>query len=297
MKDFPIRNIFLPAALAASAVFSAFTLPTALQRSTTHAVDLPLVTQKSQMGLGQVHKDIAIPYIGTVIVFSAGAGIATAELVRKWRAARLVAAQQAQQEAEYVKAEAEAEAELTTPGETEGQTTIFPLTDADFIWPTSESEAEMVHQTTAFSLVDPDIAWPTSEFAEAEAEVAVTAEVAMTEQRMANQMLSHQVTKSTCWAKHSVAEPEELAEDMTVIIFPGQYQRCRIQVPHLREQLYAIEFDERFYSLLTAGISKDQALAAITQLAKEERPAILTQMNEGHAVWVLEPQAKRVRVA
>ncbi len=267
MKDFPVRNIFLPAALAASAVFSALTLPTALQRSTTHAVDLPVITQKSQMGLGQVHKDIAIPYIGTVIVFSAGAGIATAELIRKCWAARLAAqaARAAQETAEY----AEAEAEST-----------------EAVAPLIETETDAL--TTALPLADPDFAWPTASDAAVDmTPVAVKA---------ATYEFPHQLPTAV-WEEHPAMEPEETAADMTVVIFPGQYQRCRIQVPHLREHLYAIEFDEKFYSLLSAGISKDQALAAVAQLEEQEQPAILTQMNEGHAVWVLERQAKRVYAA
>ncbi|MEO1298816.1 MAG: hypothetical protein AAFW75_24160 [Cyanobacteria bacterium J06636_16] len=272
MKDFPIRNIFLPAALAASAVFSAFTLPAALQRSTTHAVDLPIITQKSQMGLGQVHKDVAIPYIGTVIVFSAGAGMATAELIRKWWAIRSAAARAAQQEAACTAAYTEADTELAEADLTEA---IAPLaTDVP---------------ATALPLADADLIWPTA--------VADAAETPSTAEKTATYKFPEQLP-AAAWAEPAIAQPEAAAAvDMTVVIFPGQYERCRIQVPHLREQLYAIEFDEKFYSLLSAGISKEQALAAVTQLAKEERPAILTQMNEGHAVWVLEPQAKRVFAA
>lgn len=260
MKDFPVRNIFLPAALAASAVFSAFTLPTALKQSINHAVDLPLLDQQSQMRLDRVHKDIAIPYIGTVIVLSAGSGIATAELIRKWRSARQAAAQK------VTLASAETDVSSDVVAEVDSQPTTLPLTDLDLVWPTSDSpEATAPIDKTAL----------TYDFPGHLAEAAWPKEIA---------------------SKTPTSGPESAA-DYTVVIFPGQYQRCRIQVPHLQEQLYAIEFDGRFYSLLSAGVSKEQAVAAITQLNQAERPAILTQMNQGYAVWVLEPQAQLVSVA
>lgn len=81
------------------------------------------------------------------------------------------------------------------------------------------------------------------------------------------------------------------------MIFPGQYQRCRIQIPGLPEHQYAIEFDHRFYSLLSSGVSKEQALVAVKQLSQEQRAAILTCMNQGYAVWVLEPDAQLISVA
>ncbi|MEO0985152.1 MAG: hypothetical protein AAFY20_06340 [Cyanobacteria bacterium J06639_14] len=258
MQDFPIRNIFLPAALAASAVFSALTLPTALQRSTTHAVDLPTSSQQSQMDLSRVHKDIAIPYIGTVIVLSAGAGIATAELVRKWHAARKSTAAQTP-EADF----------------------------ADSFEDDSVSSPEIPSSITSLPLRAPDFAWPTSKNLETASSAAKT---------WVDYDFPKQFTAAT-WETPAAVATVAQAPDMTVVIFPGQYQRCRIQVPSQREQSYAIEFDEKFYSLLSAGVSKEQALAAITQLDQENRPAILTQMNEGYAVWVLEPEAQLISVA
>ena len=256
MKDFPVRNIFLPAALAASAVFSALTLPTALRQPTNHAVDLPLIDQNSQIRLSEVHKDIAIPYLGTVIVLSAGSGIATAELIRKWRSIY----QATTEKTPLTSTETGLSSHIDT--QDSPQLKMLPLTDLELAWPTSEDSA---------AASSPEEAASTYRFPE-------------------------QVTEAT-WLENTMAETPELVDDYTVVIFPGQYQRCRIQVPHLQEQLYAIEFDNRFYSLLSAGISKEQAIAAISQLNQAERPAILTQMNQGYAVWVFEPQAQLLSVA
>jgi hypothetical protein len=95
----------------------------------------------------------------------------------------------------------------------------------------------------------------------------------------------------------SSADAGFVADD-TVTIFPGQYERCRIQVSGLPAQQYAIKFNEQFYSLLCSGISKEDALETVKQLEEqEERTAILTHMNQGYAVWVAEPTADLVEVA
>ncbi|MFE4104737.1 hypothetical protein [Almyronema epifaneia] len=231
MKDFPIRNIFLPAVLVAGSVFSALTLPAVLKQTANDSISqLPVFNQAAAMSLGQVHKDVAIPYIGSVIVLSAGAGIATAELARKRQVAR--------QKAAAAKATQPAAAPAAEP-----LLAALPLASATFEWPTEAPTAS------------PEPVLP------------------------------------------SLAAAADSDSSHTVVIFPGQYQRCRIQVPHLQEQLYAIEFDQQFYSLLSAGLSKAQALAAIEQLSQEDRAAILTRMNQGYAVWVQESQAQLVSVA
>lgn len=254
MQTFPVRNIFLPAALVASTVFGALTLPFALKQANHESVKaIPLLNRSALTGLDQIHKDIAIPYIGTAIVFSASAGIVTAELSRKRQAiSRRVVLQQS----EFESFEALGAASLPA---------AFPAANPQFEWPASDTAAtSMVGKENglnySFPTDMPEAVW-----------TGTSTAIAPTE-----------------------TTPET---DYTVVIFPGQYHRCRIQVSHLPEHLYAIEFDEKFYSLLSAGISKDQALSAIKQLNQEERPAILTQMNQGYAVWVLEPQAQLVSVA
>ncbi|WP_346293767.1 hypothetical protein [Sphaerothrix gracilis] len=241
MRDSPVRNIFLPAALVAGSVFSALMLPTILEKSTNSPVkSLPVLSQAAQMNLEQIHKDAAIPYIGTAIVLSAGAGVITAELARKHWTKGQKAAQLATQS-------------------TQGQ----PI-------PSHTQALESGFKSEA--IAGQTVTWPSTEtFIEAWPEILASDE-----------------------ATAAIVEAEA---SHTVIIFPGQYQRCRVQVPRLPEQLYAIEFDEQFYSLLSAGIPKNEALEAVDQLAQENRAAILTRMNQGYAVWVLEPQAQFVSAA
>ncbi|NER79930.1 MAG: hypothetical protein F6K42_10170 [Leptolyngbya sp. SIO1D8] len=265
MKDFPIRNIFLPAALVASSVFSAFTVPAALKQSTDAPVQaLPVFSQAAQVSLNRLHKDVAIPYIGTAIVFSASAGILTAELARKRYSARQRLAAQKAEFNSYVGSH-----------ETIGYSSM-----------TAESDSLLA----GLPISNSSLEWPTTENIEGD----TASEKTGTEYHFPEQMAE------AAWPEP--AHPEESSEgdqeiDRTVVIFPGQYERCRIQVPHRQEQLYAIEFDGEFYSLLSAGISKEQALAAINQLTQDDCAAILTQMNQGYAIWVLESEAELASVA
>ncbi|NJN87052.1 MAG: hypothetical protein HC881_13110 [Leptolyngbyaceae cyanobacterium SL_7_1] len=88
MADFPLRNILVPAVLVSSTVFSVLTLPVLNVRPTSVALNLPSFLggnlQYSIFERG--NKNLTIRYIGFVIMASAGSGIATAELVRKWHA-------------------------------------------------------------------------------------------------------------------------------------------------------------------------------------------------------------------
>lgn len=254
MQNFPVRNIFLPATLVASAVFAAFTVPAALRQANNGLIStIPVLNRSAFMSPDRIHKDVAIPYIGTAIVLSAGAGIVTAELSRKRHAAS--------QKTVLQQAEFDSFEDISVAPES----AVFPISNPKFEWPTAETtdiapSGENGFLDYNFPADMPEATWPEASTAKTPIETAQDA-------------------------------------DYTVVIFPGQYQRCRIQVSHLPEHLYAIEFDERFYSLLSAGIAKEQALAAIKQLNQEDRPAILTQMNQGYAVWVLEPQAQLVAVA
>ncbi|NJL87361.1 MAG: hypothetical protein HC886_17505 [Leptolyngbyaceae cyanobacterium SM1_1_3] len=227
MQDFPIRNIFMPAVLVAGSMFSLLTLPALLKQATNNTTEASSPSQAADFELGQSHKDIVIPYIGTAIILSTGVGIGTAELARKRCAARSA---QAVQPSSLSKA-------IASNLETAMQIDIEP------------AEVNLLSPESA--------AWPEAE------------------------------------TKFKELRPEQLLSkdaSCTVVVFPGQYRRCRIQVPPLQTQVYAIEFDQQLYSLLSAGISKTEAIGAIEQLAKTNRAAILTRMNQGYAVWVLEPQ-------
>ena len=280
MQDLPIRNIFLPATLVGATVFSALTFaaPTIFgQRSQGPAAGVlsmnPMVAHKN---LETIHKDLAISYIGTTIVLSTVTGIGTAELLRKRKDKdnKQTSTTLKSVLAEFIDNHAHNEAHDDVEEEFANLLADMPAVASALQAPVSE--ADEVNETDAaasdysseFSFSFPrelaEAAWPSSSVLEAEA---------------------------------ALSSQEMDADADNTVIFPGQYQRCRIQVQGLPAQLYAIEFNEKFYSLLNSGVSKEQAIAAVKQLEQENRTAILTGMNQGYAVWVLEANAKLVATA
>lgn len=260
MQDLPIRNIFLPAALVSALSFSALTFvvpPLLSQFFQPQANDGFSRDQFRQVPLDSVHKEIAISYIGTVMILSTGMGITTAEILRR----------------RYQKSE---------------DTPDLKSVLTDFIDNNSYQETD--EMDTQFSEILADLpqavpAWSD----EIQTVDDATADVTNDSYQFSTEM------PEASWPVPS----DDLEEDAdsTVMIFPGQYQRCRIQLPGQQEQHYAISFDEQFYSLLSAGVSKEQALTEVKHLAEEDRAAILTTMNQGYAIWVLEPEARLVSVA
>ena len=266
MKDFPIRNIFLPATLVGTSIFSimAFTLPTFIDQ---HSLNerAPRLGVRSSLDLTGIHKELVITYIGSAIVMSASAGLGAAELLRKRAVKKSNNSNLKSALAEFVDHHSQ---QSVTDLEVQ-----FSALIAEHIGdPSVDNQAPMEPGT--------EIASP----------AAIDTRVSAAVSDSLWQMPSPAVEPSQ-------AEPEEFETDSTIMIFPGQYLRCRIQVPDSPEQQYAIEFDHQFYSLLSSGVSQEQALAAVNQLAQEERAAILTRMNQGYAVWVLEPNAEVVSVA
>lgn len=86
IKDLPIRNIFLPAALVGASLFSGltFALPALVRQQAPDQFQGGLTfSGPSRIALDRIHKELAITYIGTTIVLSAGAGLGTAEVLRK----------------------------------------------------------------------------------------------------------------------------------------------------------------------------------------------------------------------
>jgi hypothetical protein len=270
MKDFPIRNIFLPATFVGVATFSlmAFSLPSLIERYSPDRG--PSTGIGATAKLTGIHKELVITYIGSAIVISTSAGLGTAELLRKRSAQKAKTSGLKSMLAEWVDHDAQQQ-----PTEI----------DAYFAAMLAEQSGENDDWQESPTVTEPQ---------------TMTAHIPDLDQAFS------EAASDTPWAEPEQLGPLESApinssapapDEDTVMIFPGQYQRCRIQIPDFPEQQYAIEFHQKFYRLLGSGVSKDQALMAVKQLCQEQQPAILTQMDQGYAVWVLAPHAQLIAVA
>ena len=264
MKEFPIRSIFLPATIVGVSIFSvmAFTLPTFINRYGVNVKHSDEV--RSSSILTGVHKELAITYIGSAIVVSTGAGLGVAELLRKRSASPAKSPNLKSRLAELVDQDAQ---QLSSNSE-------LAMTFAEML--TEQSAVETDWLGTADNLDQ-------SSYADCQ---ELASELSETPNLSVWQDLQYSGERVSSQPENS---PD--IDDGTVMIFPGQYQCCRVQVPDLSEQQDAINFNQRFYRLLGSSVSKGQALAAVKQLCQEQQTAILTHTNRGYAVWVLAPQA------
>jgi hypothetical protein len=289
MKDLPVRNIFLPATVVGASLFSmlAFQLPNFVSHYVNlHSQPDAQSAAPASVQLGHVHKELAIGYIGTTIVLSAGIGLLTAECLRRRsqsmahkpelkQALALFVDQQAQQDTEH------SEAAFTA------MMAEFP--EAEVAIPSGSSD---VRDSSTVS-VSVDGNWADEDTSQSE----------QPRQLSLNAYWSNLPGESTAafdMASSATGRMElevALGPIDTIMIFPGQYQRCRIQVPGVAEKQYAISFKQHFYRLLSSGVTKESALAVVKQLGQSDRDAIVTTMNRGYAVWVKEPSAELVSIA
>lgn len=95
--------------------------------------------------------------------------------------------------------------------------------------------------------------------------------------------------------------PPQVASDpliplpaVRVIEFRHQYQPCHIQTPDVEARVAAIELDGEYYSFFRVEANQFAALKLASRLQQRKDVPIVTQIPKGYAIWVLEPDARRV---
>jgi len=76
-----------------------------------------------------------------------------------------------------------------------------------------------------------------------------------------------------------------------VLMSPEQYQTCRIRVPHLNRRLFAVLAQGKYHGLFRSRINREKALDIAAKLQYRGDQPIVTQIGEGYAVWVWQPEA------
>lgn len=95
--------------------------------------------------------------------------------------------------------------------------------------------------------------------------------------------------------------PPQVASDsllplpaVRVIESRHQYQPCHIQTPDVEARVAAIELDGKYYSFFRVEANQSAALKLASRLQQRGDVPIVTQIPKGYAIWVLEPDARRV---
>ncbi len=76
-----------------------------------------------------------------------------------------------------------------------------------------------------------------------------------------------------------------------ILVSDSQYKFCSIRVPDLENQLMAIAFESRYYSLFKTVDDVQQAVQIVKKLSHRGSEAVITKSTKGYGLWVFEPDA------
>lgn len=298
MSNYPLSNILLPAVFISSAVFSTLTLPLALIKSEPVVIEIPpFFSGEIQPIFNGEHKDIAIPYVGFAIVVSAGAGLASVEVNRRWQTYRESALAQKQvpnlQQNSLI-TEAQPEAVLIPEYRPEASAINLPLKD-EIKSSQSLIAPKTITEATKSSLEDPaqvvdinqlDLPQPTVHHQ------TTTLAAALEEQNLSEAPHGNnsvQLVTSDNSAQ-STSHDLDIAKS-EILESREQYQTCRIKVPHLEQRLFAILVKGQYYSFFRAEETREKVLEIMAKFSHQLQKTVITKTEKGYVIWTWEPEA------
>ncbi len=298
MSSYPLSNVLLPAVIISSAVFSTLTVPFAFINKEPVVIEVPpFFSGEIQPIFNGEHKDVAIPYVGFAIVVSVGAGMASVEITRRWNAYRESAlAHKFGETLQPNSPEQEAQREAITLPEYRPEISALdlPLSDDIFsnqsptlfdITPTLQDipieNIERVVDTSP--QLDPQVT-----LLQLNTNISTGSEQAnfppVLNQSKSVELGTPEVNQESTVHSLDVAA-SKILESRT------QYQRCRIQVPHLKQRLLAILFEGQYYSFFRTETTKEKVLEIINKLSHKIQKYVITKTEKGYFVWVWQPEA------
>ncbi|MBD2022564.1 hypothetical protein H6F43_20490 [Leptolyngbya sp. FACHB-36] len=279
MPSSPFKALVLPAVLVSGTVFAVLMLILVDRKPVSSTLD-PLTVTGDESLLPGDRQYLVVRQVGFAVLISAGAGIATAEVLRKARSF-------------HNSAEAKAEALGLTPLLSE-------------VPPESlEHEQEMSFETPLPEL-PVEASLPTMPDIERE---AIAEAIDEPRQGADSSLLNHDPFQSepldwnalsaTSWTPELAGDRTPTANSLDAavqtitpqILEPQQYRTCRIRVAGFEQRRYAILVADQYYGFVRLEATKGKALKLATRLAQRGDRTIMTQTKNGYAIWVLEPQA------
>ncbi|MGB5963349.1 MAG: TetR family transcriptional regulator [Coleofasciculaceae cyanobacterium] len=286
MTTYSLSSILLPAVFVSSAVFSCLTIPFALIKTEPVAVEFPpFFSGEIQPIFNGEHKDVAIPYIGFAIVSSVGAGIATVEVNRRWHAYReSLLIQSEPEESQSVEVQEVIELPEYRPEISE----IDLSGKEDNFWsqelsvPSSLTEQLISTEETQDSIDLTKLV--TSSQDSMAASIAANFNLSLEEPKNSDDLLAN-------GSKSTTETVQNLNSNFTKILdLCQEYQTCRIKVPHLKQSLFAIIVNGKYYSFLRTESSQERTLEIISKLSHKLENMVVTNTEKGYAIWNFEPE-------
>ena len=231
------------------------------------------------------HRDGVIRHIGMSIVVSVGAGITTAELIRKWGRSRESASGERQVFSAQAMLQAVTMPDLALP--VDGFTaSLSGMTGNGIV---SDERTESPKQAVA--VLEPDRAG-TSEQPELPLFLF--------------QRSTPQLTETVNWFLPTSTDDRVLLEaspqdgpqvahwqptEPLILASREQYQTCRICVADAPEHLLAILFEGQYYRFVKVMADSEQALSVAARLDQRGESTVITSADDRFAVWELAPDA------
>ena len=300
MSSVPLSNVLLPAVVISSAVFSTLTVPFALIKSEPVFVEIPpFFSGEIQPIFNGQHKDVAIPYVGFAIVVSVGAGIASVEVNRRWQAYRESAqAQKPLSNLPPISSEKEIQPEAQERPEYRPEVSAIDFSSKSELFRSSSlADTDIITEAENAALEESKPIFDDSERIEPQPTIleqvpildTVSSETDFSQVALQNGNHSVELVSSEISAISSVSELD-LARNQ-IIESRQQYKTCRINVPHLKRSLFAIEVNGQYYSFLRAEPTEEKVLEVIAKLEHSRPKTVITKTGKGYVIWSLEPEA------
>ncbi|MGJ3248305.1 MAG: hypothetical protein ACFE0I_19775 [Elainellaceae cyanobacterium] len=300
MASFPLSKVLLPGVLVSASIFSALTLPFVLSGSKPIVIEMPpLFSGEIEPVFSPDRKEFAIRYLGFTIVISVGAGLITAEMLRKWHSTRELAETQ-EQLSDLQKKLEEHQAKLAA-----AKILGIDPDNLDEMPDSSEFEGDVSMESVAtVSSTEVLLEKMSSPLTEQRSNGVLHPVERHNRDRVFNE--SSALRDDAPMMDRAIAPRENgLAENGSA--FPARrhgnavatstiqpysaYQTCRVTIPSLAQCLFALKIDGHYYRLFRIQSFKERASKIARHLEHQGRTVILTQINQGYAVWVHELEA------
>ncbi|MGJ3251864.1 MAG: hypothetical protein ACFE0J_12130 [Elainellaceae cyanobacterium] len=304
MANFPLSKILLPGVLVSASIFSALTLPFVLSGSKPIVIEMPpLFSGEIEPVFSPDRKEFAIRYLGVTIVISVAAGLITAEMLRKWHSTSELAETQ-EQLSDLQKKLEEHQAKLAAAkilGIDTDDLDEMPLNSSEIEGEVS-TESRVTFSST--EVLPETVSPPTESLSNGMSHPMPhnrtrdfnESSVLRDDAPLTNRAIALRKNGSTKNGSAENGSALPVRQNGNTVAIPAiqsynAYQTCRVTIPSLAQCLFALNIDGHYYRLFRVQSVKERASKIVSHLEKQGKTAILTQINQGYAVWVRELEA------
>ena len=301
MNSSVFEKVLLSAVLTSCTVFSVLMVTLTPRRPEPITIE---PTDRIEAAEDINHRDAVIRHIGMSIVVSVGAGITTAEMLRKWGRSRDSATNGRQVFGAQAMLQAVTMPDLALPAD--GFTASFSGMSGSGVFGSGMSgngivsdEWDGAHKQ-AVAVLEPD----RTNFSEQTVSDQPGLPLFLFQRPMPlptetvnwflpapldSTLLDASSAKGLMGADEQHTDWQPTAP--LLLTAREQYQTCRICLPDAPERLLAILFEGQYYRFVKVATDRKQALSLAAKLEQKGQPAVITSTHDRDAVWSLAPDA------